>query len=185
MPAATSAHDIAAELRRRLPGVGTKKLHKLLYYCQGHHLAAFNQPLFAEQVAAWDMGPVVAELWRDENRGHQPPPPRQLGEAELNTVGYVLSRYGNLTGNDLERLAHNETPWQIADSNRAPRGSVTIRHEWIRDYFRSAGAPGDEEDEPVLDTAVVRAWLVETLKHPTPTRVDDLDALRARATAGV
>jgi hypothetical protein len=27
------AADVAAELRRRLPGIGAKKLHKLLYYC--------------------------------------------------------------------------------------------------------------------------------------------------------
>jgi hypothetical protein len=34
-----SAHDVAAALRARLPDLPTKKLHKLLYYCQGHHLA--------------------------------------------------------------------------------------------------------------------------------------------------
>jgi hypothetical protein len=39
---AVSAHDVAAEIRRRQPSVGTKKLHKLLYYCQGHYLAAFG-----------------------------------------------------------------------------------------------------------------------------------------------
>ncbi len=36
---ALSAHDVAAQVRQRVPGVGTKKLHKLLYYCQGHHMA--------------------------------------------------------------------------------------------------------------------------------------------------
>lgn len=182
---AATAHDVAAELRRRLPGIGVKKLHKLLYYCQGHHLGTFDQPLFSERIDAWDMGPVVADLWRDENRGHQPPPPRPLGEAELNTIGYVISRYGNLTGNDLENLTHSEPPWQLANSIREPHGSVTIRHEWIRDYFRSAGAPGDGEDEPLLDTGVVRAWLARAAARPLPTTVDDIDALRARAAAGV
>ena len=51
------AADVAAELRRRLPGIGAKKLHKLLYYCQGHHLADIRHPLFIESIAAWDMGP--------------------------------------------------------------------------------------------------------------------------------
>jgi hypothetical protein len=32
---ALSALDVATELRKRLPGVGVKKLHKLLYYCKG------------------------------------------------------------------------------------------------------------------------------------------------------
>jgi uncharacterized phage-associated protein len=89
-----SAHDVSAELRRRLPSVDTKKLHKLLYYCQGHHLAVVGEPLFTEPVAAWDMGPVVERLWRDERYGLEPPPASELDEAGLNTVGYVLSRYG-------------------------------------------------------------------------------------------
>jgi uncharacterized phage-associated protein len=51
-----SAHDVAAVLRARQPGMPAKKLHKLLYYCQGHHLAVFDEPLFAETVSAYDMG---------------------------------------------------------------------------------------------------------------------------------
>jgi uncharacterized phage-associated protein len=93
-----SAHDVAAVLRDRLPGVPTKKLHKLLYYCQGHHLATFDKPLFSETISAWDMGPVVGTLWYAEKQGEVPRAPRQLDEAQLNTIGYVLSRYGSLTG---------------------------------------------------------------------------------------
>ncbi|MFI1194159.1 Panacea domain-containing protein [Micromonospora sp. NPDC020750] len=182
MPAAASAHDIAAELRRRLPGLGTKKLHKLLYYCQGHHLATFDRPLFAETISAWDMGPVVGVLWRQEKDGDIPAASDRLGEAELNTIGYVISRYGNLTGNDLERLTHNETPWQLADSSRSPGGRVPIRHEWIKGYFRTEGAA---VDGPVLDTAQVRDWLYETTAHHQTGPADSVDSLRARLTAGV
>lgn len=180
-----SAHDIAAELRNRLPGLPVKKLHKLLYYCQGHHLATFDRPLFGERIDAWDMGPVVASLWRDENYCEPTPPARELGEAELNTIGYVISRYGKLTGTDLEHLTHGETPWQLADSNRAPKGSAAIRQEWIRDYFRTAGAPGDGEEDPVLDSEQVRLWLADALARPRPARPDDIESLKARAAAGV
>ena len=82
-----SAHDVAAVLRARLPGLPTKKLHKLLYCCQGHHLATFGEPLFGETISAWNMGAVVGALWYDEKSGHIPESPAQLGEAELNTVG--------------------------------------------------------------------------------------------------
>lgn len=68
----TSAHDVAIELRRRLPGLGVKKLHKLLYYCQGHHLATFGRPLFNETISAWDMGPVVGALWFAEKEASSP-----------------------------------------------------------------------------------------------------------------
>ncbi|WP_371409376.1 Panacea domain-containing protein [Micromonospora zamorensis] len=179
---AATAHTIAAELRRRLPGLGTKKLHKLLYYCQGHHLATFNRALFDETISAWDMGPVVGTLWRQEKDGEVPAFDAELGEAELNTVGYVISRYGNLTGNDLEHLTHSETPWRLANTSRSPGGSVPIRHEWIKGYFQTEGAA---TDGPAFDTAQVRDWLYETSAAHEPGDVDSIDALRARMTAGV
>jgi uncharacterized phage-associated protein len=96
-----SAHDVAREIRQRLADVPTKKLHKLLYCCQGHHLARFGRPLFSETISAWDMGPVVGQVWQRERSGNLGPPPRDLTEAQLNTIGYVLSRYGRMTGKDL------------------------------------------------------------------------------------
>ncbi|HWB37693.1 MAG TPA: type II toxin-antitoxin system antitoxin SocA domain-containing protein [Rugosimonospora sp.] len=136
-----SARDVAAVLRERLPGLTVKKLHKLLYYCQGHHLAVFGEPLFAEAVSAWDMGPVVGELWYAEKQGTPAAPPAPPDQAALNTIGYVLSRYGALTGEDLERLSHNEDPWRLANARRSPGGSVRIERDWLREYFRDEGAP--------------------------------------------
>src|SRR5947207_3630527 len=107
-----SAHDVAVVLRERLPGLPVKKLHKLLYYCQGHHLAAFGEPLFHETISAWDMGPVVGSLWKREKEGRLAEPAAGLSEGQLNTIGYVVSRYGALTGRDLENLAHTEAPWR-------------------------------------------------------------------------
>ncbi|HZP14298.1 MAG TPA: Panacea domain-containing protein, partial [Nocardioides sp.] len=80
-----SAHDVARELRRRLPDLPTKKLHKLLYYCQGHHLAQVGEPLFVETISAWDMGPVVGTLWHHERTSAPLPPASDLTEAHLNT----------------------------------------------------------------------------------------------------
>ena len=52
-----SAHDVARVLRAQLPGVGDKKVHKLLYLCQGMHLAMLGQPMFNEPVHAYGHGP--------------------------------------------------------------------------------------------------------------------------------
>ncbi|MGH3766827.1 MAG: Panacea domain-containing protein [Pseudonocardiaceae bacterium] len=154
-----SARDVAAALRDRLPGLPTKKLHKLLYYCQGHHLATFDEPLFSETISAWDMGPVVGALWHEEKHGDVPRVHREMDEAQLNTVGYVLSRYGALTGKDLENLAHSEEPWQLADSGRRPGESARIKPEWIKQYFRTSGSADEEEDDVLLDSAAVTQWL--------------------------
>lgn len=179
-----SARDIAVALRARLPGLPVKKLHKLLYYCQGHHLAHFGTPLFEETVSAWDMGPVVGQLWYDERQGHEPVGSRALEEAELNTVGYVVSRYGKLTGRDLEHLTHAEGPWRRADTHRSPSGSARIELTWLLEWFSHENRD-EEELSGLLDTNEVTAWLEGAeARRSSHDRPDDLDLLRARLTRG-
>jgi uncharacterized phage-associated protein len=185
-----SACDVAAALRDRLPGLPTKKLHKLLYYCQGHHLAIFDEPLFSGTISAWDMGPVVGNLWHAEKQGEISTAHREMDEAQLNTVGYVVSRYGALTGQDLEHLTHSEDPWKLADSGRRPGESTRIKPEWIKHYFKTSGRAGNDEDNVVLDSAVVTRWLQGAeQRREAPGRPDSreeivarLEALRARLT---
>lgn len=189
MSMTVSAHEVASVLRALLPDLPVKKLHKLLYYCQGHHLASFDRPLFAERVSAWDMGPVVGRLWHDERQGSIAPvavaeADVKLGESELNTIGYVLSRYGALTGQDLELLSHSESPWRIADQVRQPGGSSPISLDSMRHYFRTDGAP-DAGSVP-LDSAMVREWLSDAAdRHELPAELDSLDELRARLSHSV
>jgi uncharacterized phage-associated protein len=178
-----SAHDVAAALRERLPGLGKKPLHKLLYYCQGHHVAAFDRLLFSENVYAWDMGPVVASLWRDERDGVPHPEPHRLGEAALNTVGYVVSRYGGLTGKDLERLTHSEDPWRTADARRAAGGSDRIEPEWLRAFFVADARRDPDGGDLLPDPDVVAALLADATPPTTPGQVDTREALRARLTS--
>jgi uncharacterized phage-associated protein len=144
-PAMTvSAHDVAAALRERIPGLPTLKLHKLLYYAQAHHLAATGEPMFGEPVVAWDKGPVVDALWRSE-RDHEPAPPaRELSDGHLNIVDYVIARYGSLSGADLMHLTHGEDPWKRADQGRSAGGHARIRNEWMREYFLDE--PHDEDE---------------------------------------
>jgi uncharacterized phage-associated protein len=164
-------------MRQRSPGLPIKKLHKLLYYAQGHHLAVFGLPLFHESVSAWDMGPVVGSLWYEERQGHPPGDARKLDEAALNTVGYVLSRYGRLTGQDLENLSHAEEPWRLADRQRTPGQSVRIERAWLSEFFSSES----DEDDIVLDAVDVHSWLAGARERSArPARRDDLHSLRAR-----
>jgi hypothetical protein len=132
------------------------------------------------------MGPVVETVWRDERYDVAPPPPTELDEAALNTVGYVVSRYGALTGRDLEVMSHGEQPWILANATRRPHDRAPIRPEWMIEYFRSDGAADDDGDEPPLDSAAVSAWLRETAHAAqTPDEpADSFEALRAWATRG-
>jgi uncharacterized phage-associated protein len=186
-----SARDVAAVLRDRLPGLSTTKLHKLLYYCQGHHLAAFGVPLFSESIAAWDMGPVVSALWAEEKYANRMPDaglmPRELDEAALNTIGYVLSRYGTLSAGDLIRLTHGEDPWQAADGMRKVTGekSVKIEPDWIKKCFQDKEAEDDEEERPQVDQAALDEWLAEAqAQRDRPRQRDSREELLARLADG-
>lgn len=173
-----TAQDVAAALRERCPALPSLKLHRLLYYCQGHHLAGTGEPLFTESISAWDVGPVVGQLWHAEDQPTAAQTRAPLGEAELNTVGYVVSRYGSLSGRDLMHLTHSESPWRLADRHRTPGESARIELAWIRQEFSERGA---EEDEHRLDPSAVSGWLAaaeqRTLPGPHP---DDSAVLRVK-----
>jgi hypothetical protein len=99
----------------------------------------------------------------------------------LNTVGYVLSRYGRLTGRDLERLTHAEMPWQRANQSRRPGQSSRIELDWLLHQFRDET---DDDVEPSFDSAVITQWLTKTAKESAePTPPDSCDAIRARLTS--
>jgi uncharacterized phage-associated protein len=174
------AADVAAVLRGRVPQLPRKKLHKLLYYSQGHHLAAFGRPLFAESISAWDMGPVVGSLWKAEQASEPSGVAVELDEAALNTVGYVLSRYGRLTGRDLELLSHAEDPWKRADAMRPTKGSVRIEQAWLTEYF----AADADEDDPFPDSGAVAGWLSGAPERAQDDlRADSPEAILARRRA--
>lgn len=173
-----SAHDIAAAVRARRPHLGKVAVQKLLYFAQGHHLATFNEPLFRESIFAWDNGPVVSQFWKAEDEGLPAPEPTELGEAELNTVGYVLSRYGALSPRDLINLSHSQDPWRLADAGRRPGTSKRIEQAWITDYFTAD--QGDEDVVP-LDADEVDVWLKDAAeRRDQPRKPDDPVGLAAQ-----
>jgi len=126
-----SARDVAAALRSRFaqdPGV--TKIHKLLYYCQGWHLVWTDQPLFPESLEAWEMGPVVATLWREERHGPiQDPHP--LDEFATRTVDYVVARYGRLWGSQLIGKTHQETPYREVTQGV----NAELPHSSLKSFF--------------------------------------------------
>jgi uncharacterized phage-associated protein len=185
-----SAHDVAGELRRRFPSdPGVVKLHKLLYYAQGWHLAWAGQPLFRERIEAWTNGPVVADLWHDEKKNRPRPALRELVGAQLATIDYVVDRYGRDTAKDLIRRTHDEGPWREAseaDADGWGLNNAEIDHASLRRWFvaddeyvarkaeverlrRSGGsmfAPLELTDE--LQEAVARAVRGQRVRHSRP-----------------
>jgi uncharacterized phage-associated protein len=179
--AAASAHDVAAAIRRRLPGVGLVKLHKLLYFAQGFNLAHLGEPLFEEAIEAWDHGPVVAEFWK-EDRFESDRRPLPLDNGQLNTIGYVISRYGANSGHELETITHNEGPWAEAYERKGGNDDRHVIHlDDLRSYFLEVVEADRDEDEVKLSPEVIARLLTGSAarvnERGTP---DTLDSLRAR-----
>ena len=141
---AVSAHDVARELRRRLPHVANLKLQKLLYYCQGWYLAWTGSAMFAEEIEAWANGPVVADFWHDENKGRHSPVDRPLDPRSYEIIEYVLARYGRLSGSELKQLTHTEAPWLEASESDAH--NPVIGHDVLERFFTQTDGMSRERE---------------------------------------
>jgi hypothetical protein len=132
------------------------------------------------------MGPVVGTLWHREHRDSTPDltDDAALDEAALNTIAYVVSRYGGLTGSDLIRLSHSEAPWQTANSSRMAHTSIRIELSAIREHF--AQQRNEDDNEPLLDAVMLKQFLA--MAEPAKARAaqrgpDSMEAIAARLAA--
>ncbi len=114
------------------------KLQKLVYYAQGFHLALTGQPLFQEELVAWEHGPVVVELYRtlkdfgssqvilDDTIAAD-----TFTEDQIDLITDVNKVYGQFSAWKLRDMTHNEAPWQQTERN----GVIT--HDKLTTYFKT------------------------------------------------
>lgn len=176
--APVSAHDIARELRRSLSDAGVVKIHKLLYFAQGLHLGLTGEPLFTEAVEAWVNGPVVADLWHDEDKHRPVPVPRHLDAGMLAILDEVIERYGSLTGRELVHRTHSDGgPWcQVTETDEDAwiQASGVIPSNLMRDWFEkddavaghlSAAARIRAHQRDLLEADAASSGLLEALER--------------------
>lgn len=107
-----------------------KKLQKLVYYAYAWYLTLVNEgdndlnaKLFESRVEAWVHGPVFPELYKKYKRYSGETIPMYEGELiefnedALDILSQVLDVYGGYTGNQLESITHQESPWVEARGN--------------------------------------------------------------------
>lgn len=160
-----TVHDVADYLlwmadQDRI-GVDHLKLQKLVYYAQGFHLGSTGEPLFDEELHAWQYGPVNAELWhrfqyrRDYLESPETPNEATFSERQREVLTLVHQRFRELSGIELFRATHKEDPWIEADKRAQAGESDLIGSDALREYF--AG----------------RLWvLVENGEAPPPASAD-------------
>lgn len=107
-----------------LSDITNKKLQKLVYYAYSWHLVLNNESverldmkLFENKFEAWVHGAVYPELYDKYKRygsGNIPCYEDDLAtfsEDELDVLNQVVEVYGGYTGNQLESICHQESPW--------------------------------------------------------------------------
>lgn len=116
------------------------KLQKLLYYAQGLHLALYNEPLFNEQIEAWQHGPVVPHVYRTFKRFgagvidfYGSFDPTTLPERARGVLNETHTVYGQFSAWRLREMTHNEPPWR--DAYKEGVSNIVIPHNALCEYF--------------------------------------------------
>lgn len=102
-----------------------KKLQKLCYYAKAWYLALYDCNLILEQFQAWVHGAVQPALYQKYKRyGYGDIPQftntQEIPDEFLSFAREIYASYGHLTGDELERINHQEMPWLEARGSCKP-----------------------------------------------------------------
>ena len=133
------------------------KLHKLLYFAHGWHLALTGKPLIDETLQAWDYGPVAQSIYHEfkhfrnneiteqaldlqpiEGATFRAFAPTVLADDQdtRDLLDRVIAVYGKYTASQLSAMTHEDnSPWSIARDNNPGVRFVGIPNEDLRKYF--------------------------------------------------
>ena len=124
-----------------------KKLQKLVYYAYAWVLTLMNEneddldvKLFDSRIEAWIHGPLIPELYHKYRGEIVIPKKSNVPDFEKDIkdiLEQVWDVYGIYTGNQLESIAHNESPWIEARGNCSPVNVCTneITNRSIYRYY--------------------------------------------------
>ncbi len=144
MSSAESVANAFLDLARRdEKSLTNMQLQKLVYIAHGYSLARLRQPLFHNNIHAFEWGPVIPNLYktlRHYGAGEvkdyisTDAPPVAEDSQEMEIIREVWQDYGELSGLELSDLTHRKgTPWSETWRNN-PFG--VISDELIAEYYR-------------------------------------------------
>ncbi len=136
-----AAHEILRQNKSAGRTTTPLQLIKLAYLAHGWHLAFYGEPLFKDNVEAWEYGPVFPHLYREVRHFRNGPIDTELfadvvEEAEISdkaarhVINEVMKIYGEYTAGQLIGITHREgTPW-----HKTPKDDV-IDNALIQKHF--------------------------------------------------
>lgn len=139
MDAVEIAGVFALRFRERFQAdIDEMKLHKMLYLAQRESLILTHKPLFANEIYAWQYGPVVRDV-REAIRNNGLP--GNVGglvipNVEKECIDSVFDKYSGKTSWSLSRLTHAEYSWRHAREMTTSGGGHRVIS--IRDIAKDA-----------------------------------------------
>ena len=115
--------------------ISNLKLQKLLYYAQGINLALYDEPLFADEIVAWEYGPVVRDVYQAYCHNGADgikvfcEPAENFSERDEGVLQFTYKAFGQFSAWKLVDMTHNEMPWKATPKN------ATITHDKIKKFF--------------------------------------------------
>lgn len=118
------------------------KLQKLLYLAQGYSYAFYDRPLFNDEIEGWVHGPVIRSVYNifkdyQYNSINITYEIDELDQEAEDVLNYVLDHFSKYDAKFLEKLSHEQEPWQLSRAGLDPdeRSDKTISKESIANYF--------------------------------------------------
>ncbi len=168
MPTPYSARAIAnyfldnrKKFKRKGP-ITQMKLHKLVYFAHGWHLALTDKPLIDETLQAWDYGPVVPSLYHEFKHFRSKditepamdllpikgtkfkvvvPTVETDDQYTRDLLDRIIEVYGKFTALQLSAMTHQpSSPWSLAREKNPGVNFVGITNEDLRRYFKAKAA---------------------------------------------
>lgn len=121
-----------------------KKLQKLCYYAKAWYLALYDDNLIEDSFEAWVHGAVQPDLYQKYKPYGFSYIPKVIDtsgipEEFLSFAREIYESYGDLNGDELEKINHNEDPWKNAREGCKPWQNCNriISEDDMRMYYRA------------------------------------------------
>ena len=123
--------------------VSNLRLQKVLYFVQAEFLVSKGEPCFAEEIRAWNLGPVVPGVYQEYKMYGSAPIPSNgtRGESygiapdDVELINDIVDQCNKYSTSRLVQLTHEQDPWISAFNSHF---NNIISNESIKRYFSEA-----------------------------------------------
>ncbi len=122
------------------------KLQVLLYFSEAWSLAVYERELFAEEIQAWDHGPVVQSVWDrlsikgwDDLEAEDLNSPAELDAETEALLHDVFQAYAEFPNSELDKMVQKDKPWKEARQGLPPWDLTkrTISKETMAQFYKA------------------------------------------------